>query len=99
MDGMQRPKMTVLPDSALVPDQNVVAAPTEFTHEVIAERPFYFAPPGESTPPNGTFPPGTKLLLISHEVGARFCQVVDSHGLCVLTPYDGVRSLGKNVGS
>jgi hypothetical protein len=40
MDHMKRPKAMVLPDSALVPESNMVTPPPKhFTHVVKAEQP------------------------------------------------------------
>ncbi len=93
MDHMLRPKATVLPESAMVPDRNILQPPpTQFTHEIIAEQPYYFTSPQQAAPPEGKFPAGTKLLLLSHGKGP-MCEVADGQGLRVATAFDGLRSL------
>ncbi len=90
---MIRPKATVLPDSAQVPDRNLLQPPpNQFTHEVKAEQPYYYIGPHQAAPPEGTFPAGTKVALISHEGGAT-CHVADARGLYVVTAFDGLRPL------
>jgi hypothetical protein len=92
MDHVNRPKATVLPDSAMVPDRNLRSAPTEFTHEVIADQPYYYIGPQQATPPEGTFAAGTKVKLHAHNAGS-MCQVVDARGLCATTAFSGLRPL------
>ena len=89
---MLRPKARVLPESALVPEKNLKPRPTEFTHEVIAEQPYYYIGPQQGSPPEGTLPAGTKVKLHAHD-GGPMCQVVDARGLCVTTAYSGLRPL------
>ena len=92
MDHVQRPKATVLPDSALVPERNLQPPPTEFTHQVIAEQPYYYIGPEQAAPPEGTFPVGTKVKLFAQD-GGHVCRVVDARGLCVATACSGLRPL------
>ena len=90
---MNRPKMTVLPESALVPARNLVhPPPDQFTHEARREQPYYDDLPREGSPPDGTFPAGTKLVLLAHD-GGSMCQVVDGRGLRALTSFNGLRRL------
>ena len=91
MDHMIRPTAMVLPTSALVPDRNLrLPAPTRFTHEVIADQPYYYRDPGPTDAPDGIFSAGTKVVLLSHE-GGTLCQVVDGQGLYVTMAYVGLR--------
>jgi hypothetical protein len=90
MDRMRRPKATVLPDSALVPEKNLQPPPTEFTHEVISDQPYYYSSRVKS--PDGTLPAGTKVKLLAHG-GGPMCQVVDARGLSVTTACSGLRPL------
>ncbi|MEK6261512.1 MAG: hypothetical protein AABP62_23175 [Planctomycetota bacterium] len=91
MDHMRRPKATVLPESAMVPDRNIIQPPpTQFTHEVVAEQPYYYIGPHQAVPPEGTFPAGTKVVVLTHDDGP-MCQVVDGRGLCVVTAFNGLR--------
>ena len=92
MNHMRRPKATVLPDAALVPDRNLRPPPTQFTHKVIAEQPYYYIGPQQAAPPEGTFPAGTEVKLYAHG-GGPVCQVVDGRGLCVATAFSGLRPL------
>lgn len=92
MDHMRRPKASVLPDSALVPERNLQPPPAQFTHEVIAEQPYYYAGPQQAAPPEGTFAGGTKVKLDAHD-GGPMCQVVDARGLRVATAFSGLRPL------
>jgi hypothetical protein len=93
MDRIIRPPMTVLPDSAQVPEQNLVQpAPTHFSHKVVKEQPFYYTLPGRGSPPAGVFPSGTQVLLNSHDGGA-LCHVADARGLLVVTRHDGLEKL------
>lgn len=93
MDHMLRPKAAVLPESAIVPDRNMIRPPpTKFTHEVISEQPFYYIGPNQTAPPEGKFPAGTKVKLMTHD-GGTMCQVADGRGLCVTTAFIGLRPL------
>ena len=92
MDRVRRPKATVLPDSALVPEKNLQPPPTAFTHEVTTDQPYYYNSPQQATPPDGRFPAGTKVKLLTRD-GGPMCQVVDARGLCVMTAWSGLRAL------
>ena len=93
VDHMLRPKAMVLPESALVPDRNIIQPPpTQFTHEVIAEQPYYYIDPHQAAPPEGMFPAGTTVVLLTHD-GGPVCQVVDSRGLRVATAFGGLRPI------
>ena len=92
MDKIIRPKAAVLPESALVPEQNMVQPPPkQFTHEVVVEQPYYYVGPQHSTP-QGNFPAGTKVAMLAHESGP-LCRVADGRGLSVFTAFDGLRVL------
>jgi hypothetical protein len=87
-----RPKPIVLPDSALVPERNLVhPPPARFTHEVIAPQPYYFIGPRQPMPPEGQFVAGTKVAVLKR-LGP-ICRVADARGLCVVTAYDGLRPI------
>jgi hypothetical protein len=93
MDHMIRPKARVLPKSALVPDRNLLQPPpNQFTHEVISEQPYYYLDPDQTDAPDGTFPAGTKVLLLFHD-GGSVCRVADGQGLYVATAFDGLRPI------
>ena len=92
MDHMKRPNASVLPDSALVPESNLLLPPPQqFTHVVKAEQPYYYLGPHQAAPPEGSFVAGTKLVITSHE-GA-FCRVVDARGLHVSTALAGLEPI------
>jgi hypothetical protein len=91
MDHVRRPKATVLPDSALVPEGNLETPPAQFTHEVIAEAPFYYSAPKKGAAPDGTLGAGTKVSLCAQD--GPMCQVVDARGLRVFTACSGLRTL------
>jgi len=94
MEHIIRPKATVLPESAMLPEENLVQpAPTRFTHEVKADQPYYYAVPHSADSPDGTFPAGTQVVLMPHHEGP-MCQVVDGQGLRVVTRLAGLRPLG-----
>ncbi|MEK7702650.1 MAG: hypothetical protein AAB317_01640 [Nitrospirota bacterium] len=96
MDHMIRPKMNVLSESAVVPDRNLIRpTPTQFTHEVKSEQPYYYNVPGHTLVSDGTFLAGTKVVLLSHD-GGSFCHVVDGHGLSVVTAFEGLRPIGND---
>jgi hypothetical protein len=92
VDKVIRPKAVVLSDSAQLPDRNVLQPPpNQFTHEVVAEQPYYYMGMDQAAPPQGKFVIGTKLLLLRHD-GAE-CWVADDRGLYVATACDGLRHL------
>ncbi len=91
MDHMKRPKATVLPDSALVPESNLMTPPKQFTHVVKSEQPYYYTGPQQAASPDGSFPAGTKLLLMSREGVS--CHVLDARGLHVSTAFDGLEPI------
>lgn len=93
MDHMIRPKASVLPESALLPDRNILQPPpNQFTHEVVAEQSYYYIGPHQTAPPEGNFPAGTKVVLLTHD-GGPVCRVADGRGVCVATAFDGLRPL------
>lgn len=94
MDHIQRPQAIVLSDSALVPDRNLQPPPTEFTHEVVASQPYYYIGPQQASPPEGSFPAGTKVKLHIRGEGS-MCEVVDARGLCVTTSFAGLRPISE----
>jgi len=95
VDHMMRPKAIVLPESAQVPDRNLLQPPpNQFTHEVKAEQPYYYIGPHQAAPPEGKFPAGTKVVLLTHD-GGLVCRVADARGLCVATAFGGLRPLGR----
>jgi len=85
--------MTILPESALVPDKNIISpSPNQFTHEVNESQPFYFTDVQEGGPPNGQLEVGTKVILLVYD-GGYYCRVADGRGLYVQTKFSGLRKL------
>lgn len=92
MEKVIRPKATVLPDSAQLPDRNVLKpAPNQLTHEIVAEQPYYYMGIDQAAPPDGKFAQGTKVVLLRHDDAE--CWVADGRGLCVAISCDGLRPL------
>jgi hypothetical protein len=85
-----RPKTETLPESALIPEGNLVAPPTRVTHEVTRPEPYYYRGM-TSEGPDGTFHAGTRVLLV-REAGGR-CRVVDEQGLSVEVACESLRRL------
>ena len=92
MERMERPEPKVLPDSALVPDGSLVRpAPTQFTHELTVDQPFYYARSARTSPADGVLPAGTKVVLLDD--GGGICHVVDGRGLQVTIRCAGLHRL------
>lgn len=93
MKGFVRPNAVVLPDSAVVPDRNIITpAPNRFTHELTREQPIYFDRAPQGRPPDGEFTAGTQVVLLVYE-GGTHCRVADARGLYVEIEYDALRAL------
>jgi hypothetical protein len=90
--------MTELPESALVPDQNLLQPPpNQFTHKIKAEQPYYYIGPRQAAAPEGTFLAGTKVVLLFHD-GGPVCHVADGRGLYVATAFDGLLPMRRPRG-
>lgn len=93
MENVIRPHARVLKEDALVPSRNLISPkPTEFTHELIGEQPYYFDRRGKDREPDGTFPAGTKVVLLRCEDDST-CRVADSRGLYVEVEFKNLRKL------
>lgn len=93
MKGFRRPEQRVLPESARVPDSNVVVpAPTEFTHELVRDQPYHFTKAQPGTSPDGILPAGTRVAVVHHD-GGPSCRVVDGRGLSVDVDSDSLKHL------
>ena len=87
--------MTVLPESAAIPSRNVIQPPpNQFTHEVRTEQPYYYVGSQQAAPPEGTFPAGTKVILLSRTESE--CYVADARGLYVATACKGLRRIQES---
>ena len=94
MGRFLRPTSTVLPDSALVPDENILSPPTHFTHVVKAAQPYHYALNSQSSAPDGILQPRERVLLFEHD-GGEHCRVVTSNGVCVTTDFGGLRKVRR----
>lgn len=90
MKGVIRPARSVLPDSAQIPDGNLVDPPSAFTHAVTGDQAYYYHS-RRSKEAAGTFSAGTRVKLVS--TGGSMCRVVDGRGLSVYTACDGLEPL------
>jgi hypothetical protein len=94
VNGVIRPKMTVLPESAQIPDRNLIQPPpNQFTHEVKAEQPYYYEGLRQAAAPQGTLPQGVKVVLLCRD--GPECRVADGGGLYVATAFSGLRPIRK----
>jgi hypothetical protein len=94
MPRMLRPKMTVLPDSALTSAQREAPAKGP-THEVTGRQPYFLrtaAEVGTDAPPDGQLSKGDKVSLVSRGAGP-LCRVRDEQGRHLITAYSGLRKL------
>ena len=95
MGQMIRPKATVLPESALVPERNLIQPPpNQFTHEVISEQPYYYKDPEPTDSPDGVLKAGTKVVLLLHK-GGGLCRVATEQGLHVVTAVEGLHPIRR----
>lgn len=97
MDRFIRPKATVVPESAMIPPENLIAPPpTEFTHELKVDQPYYYSKTRPRQAADGRFSAGTLVVLLAHD-GGRMCRVADARGLSVETSYSGLRKLSDDA--
>ena len=93
---VERPEPSVLESSALVPAENMGEPPGRFSHEVVAETPYWYSGVhGER--PDGFLLAGSPVLLVGDEEaadGSAQCRVVDSRGLSVAVRSEALRPLG-----
>ncbi|MGH9628074.1 MAG: hypothetical protein ACRD7E_07005 [Bryobacteraceae bacterium] len=83
MGRILRPKMQVLPDSAIVESG---------TYTITREQPYYLKRPVKTSEPDGTLPAGSRVLLIS-KGGAHMSLVEDADGSRVWTSSAGLRPI------
>jgi hypothetical protein len=80
-EGFLRPETEVLGDEALIPAENLVRPPpNHFTHELVAETPFFYRTASAAEGPDGRFEAGTKVVLLVRGAEGR-CRVVDDRGV------------------
>jgi hypothetical protein len=93
MKGFQRPESIVLPENACIPAPNVIIpAPNQFTHEVTRPQPYFFSDARAGGLPDGTFPAGTRVVLLRSDAG-QSCRVVDGQGLYVQVESNSLKPL------
>jgi hypothetical protein len=92
-----RPEYVVLGEEAVVPAANVVRPPpNRFTHELVADEPYYFDRPEHGPEPDGVLPAGTKVVLLVQDNGS--CRVVSGSGLYVRVRRASLRELpGRRI--
>lgn len=94
MEGFIRPEAVVLPESAQVPERNIIRpAPNRFSHELTRDAPFYFGEARGGGPPDDVLPGGTKVVLLVRDASAAYCRVVDARGLYVEVGCESLRAL------
>jgi hypothetical protein len=77
-----RPESQVLPDDALVPEENIVRPPpNHFTHELLVNEPYRLDRPQRAGEPDGVLAAGTLVVLLVQ--GPDRSRVVDGRGLYV----------------
>ena len=92
MKGFVSPEASILDESAIVPDKNLIApAPNQFSHELKRAQPYFFSEAGKSKQPDGEFAAGTKVLLVGKE--GDHCRVADEQGLYVEIECDSLKKL------
>jgi hypothetical protein len=92
MKGFVTPEASILDESAIVPEENLMSpAPTKFTHELKHSQPYYFSQTKKSKQPDGEFSVGTKVLLVSKDDDR--CRVADQQGLLVEIDCDSLKKL------
>jgi len=93
MEGFLRPKAIVLPESALIPEKNLISpAPNQFTHELTREQTYYYNTAQEGVSPDGLLPAETKIVLLVYNGGER-CRIADERGLYVEIEYAALKKL------
>lgn len=89
-----RPAVTVLPESAMVPERNLVVPPPRvFTHEVSDDTPFHYGSAAHGSAPDGELPAGRRVVLMTQDAAGERCRVVDAQGLHVEIPCAALRAL------
>ena len=92
MKGFVSPEASVLDESAIVPDKNLISPrPNHFSHELKRSQPYFFSAGKKNKQPDGEFPAGTKVLLVRDEGDQ--CHVADAQGLYVAIESDSLKKL------
>ena len=92
MKGFVRPEASILDESAIIPQENLISpAPAHFTHELKHSEPYYFSGVQRGKQPSGEFSAGTKVLLLKKD--GNHCRVADEQGLVVEIDCDSLKEL------
>jgi hypothetical protein len=92
MKGFVSTDASVLDDSAIIPDKNLIKPPpNKFTHELKRQEPYYYSEIKKTKEPDGEFAAGTKVLLVREEKD--HCRVADEQGLYVEIECDSLKKL------
>jgi len=90
-----RPEATVLPDDAVVPQDNLISPPpNQFTHELLRAEPYYYSEPQQGRAADGEFKKNTRVVLLWYD-GSSYCRVADSRGLYVALSFDSLKPLAR----
>lgn len=93
MKGVLRPKSSILPESSLVPDVNLIwPPPNQVTHAVICRQPFFYSRNKQRSAPDGAFEKGTRVVLLVDD-GSDFVRVADERGVYVEIPGSSLQKL------
>ena len=92
MKGFVSPEASILDESAIVPDENLISPPpNQFTHELKSSQPYYFSGVQQGRSPDGEFSAGTKVVLLVRD--ENHCRVADGRGLYVEIECDSLKKL------
>lgn len=93
-EGFIRPEPRVLPERSLIPSASLIQPPpNRFTHATVGRTPFsYKGIPGEEATADGSFPGGTRVVLLRADEDGR-AGVVDASGLYVVVASSSLRPL------
>lgn len=92
MKGFVSPETSILDESAIVPDKNLISpVPNQFSHELKRSQPYFFSGAKKTKQPDGEFSEGTKVLLVRKD--GDLCRVADEQGLYVEVECDSLKKL------
>ncbi len=73
--------------------ENIIQPPpNQFTHELTQDEPYYFIGHQQQSPSDGTFPSGTKVVLMVSD-GGSYSRVADGKGVYAVTTYHSLKRL------
>jgi hypothetical protein len=98
-EGFLRPPAVVLPESATVPDKNlIVPAPNQFTHTLTRDQSFFYNSAESAKSPDGALAAGTEVVLLVYD-GGQYCRVADTRGLYVEIEYSALIERAQTPGT